>query len=155
MKTLNILGALIIAFESSHCWSDSTGTGFFVSEDGYLVTNYHVVQGSSQLLVKHLDATLPAKIVAVDQTNDLALLKTAKQGKPFTYISVNGAPTLTPGSDVFTVGFPDPTVLGLTPKTTRGSVTASAPGEFRGEFPGVSSGDSLLNLLGHEEENIV
>jgi hypothetical protein len=43
-----------------------------------------------------------------------------------THLSVNTAATPTPGSDVFTIGFPDPTILGLTPKTTRGNVTASA-----------------------------
>jgi S1-C subfamily serine protease len=127
MNTLNIFCTFAATlFLGSRCWGDSTGTGFFVSDDGYVVTNYHVVEGSSQLLVKHLDVTLPAQIVAVDRENDIALLKTPKGDKPFPYISVNIAALPSPGSDVFTVGFPDPTVLGLTPKTTTGSVTASA-----------------------------
>jgi S1-C subfamily serine protease len=70
------------------------------------VTNYHVVEGSSQVLVKHLDVTLPAQIVAVDRENDIALLKTPKGDKPFSYMSVNSAALPSPGSNVFTVGFP-------------------------------------------------
>jgi Trypsin-like peptidase domain len=127
MNTLNMLCTFAVTLLLGiRCWGDSTGTGFFVSEDGYVVTNYHVVEGSSQVLFKHLDVTLPARIVAVDRENDIALLKTPKGDKPFSYMSVNSAALPSPGSDVFTVGFPDPTVLGLTPKTTTGSVTASA-----------------------------
>jgi S1-C subfamily serine protease len=127
MKTLAIifitLATLCLAAPLN---ADSTGTGFFVSGDGYIVTVYHVVEGSSRLLVKHLDETLTATVVAVDRQNDIALLKVSKTDHPFSHLSVNTAAVPTPGSDVFTIGFPDPTILGVTPKTTRGNVTASA-----------------------------
>ena len=74
MKTLAIifitLATLCLAAPLN---ADSTGTGFFVSGDGYIVTSYHVVEGSSRLLVKHLDETLTATVVAVDRQNDIIL----------------------------------------------------------------------------------
>jgi hypothetical protein len=135
--------------------ADSTGTGFFVSGDGYIVTNYHVVEGSSRLLVKHLDETLTATVVAVDRQNDIALLKVPKTDHPFPHLSVNMAAIPTPGSDVFTIGFPDPMILGLTPKTTRGNVTASAGIKDDPRFLQISvpiqpgnSGGPLVDLAG-------
>jgi hypothetical protein len=127
MKTSTIILTILVAIcLSAPLRADSTGTGFFVSGDGYVVTNYHVVNGSPRVLVKHLDTTLTAKIVAVDRVNDIALLKVSVAGSAFPHLTVDAAAVPSPGSDVFTIGFPDPTVLGLTPKTTRGNVTASA-----------------------------
>jgi len=136
--------------------ADSTGTGFFISDDGYIVTNFHVVEGSSRLLVKHLEETLTAKIVATDQQNDIALLKVSKETDSFPFLRVDTAAVPTPGSDVFTVGFPDPTILGVTPKTTKGNVTASAGIKDDPRFLQISvpiqpgnSGGPLINSAGN------
>lgn len=104
--------------------ADSTGTGFFVSGDGYLVTNHHVIEGGREFFVRQGETTRPATLVAVDDVNDLALLKVAPEATPFPFFAVQGAVPPTPGSDVFTIGFPDPETLGVTPKTTKGSITA-------------------------------
>ncbi len=54
----------------------TNGTGFFVSADGYVVTNAHVVEGCSEpKLVCGLAAPVPALVLALDTANDLALLK--------------------------------------------------------------------------------
>ncbi len=54
----------------------SLGSGFIVGEDGYIITNDHVVTGSDEIYVKLSDNTeLPAKIVGTDPKTDLALLK--------------------------------------------------------------------------------
>jgi len=56
--------------------ASSTGTGFFVTADGYLVTNAHVVEGySDPQVVCGLAAPVPAQVLARDAANDLALLK--------------------------------------------------------------------------------
>jgi serine protease Do len=54
----------------------SQGSGFFISADGYLVTNHHVVEGSPTAEVQTEDQrTYTAKVVGTDPTSDLALLK--------------------------------------------------------------------------------
>jgi S1-C subfamily serine protease len=54
----------------------STGTGFFVTADGYIVTNQHVVAGcDAPKIVCGLAGPIPAHVVGLDATNDLALLK--------------------------------------------------------------------------------
>src|SRR5580700_2587323 len=52
------------------------GTGFFVSKNGHLLTNFHVVESCRQLMIQSGRATGAARIVALDAANDLALLAT-------------------------------------------------------------------------------
>ena len=51
------------------------GTGFVLSEDGYICTNHHVVAGVDKVTVKINDATYPAKVIGSDEKTDIALLK--------------------------------------------------------------------------------
>jgi hypothetical protein len=51
----------------------STGTGFFVSNNGYILTNYHVIDGASE--VRITSSAKPLKLIGADNLNDLALLK--------------------------------------------------------------------------------
>lgn len=55
----------------------SSGSGFFVSEDGHLLTNDHVINGCAQVSVKPTDARahLPATVIGTDKPDDLAVLK--------------------------------------------------------------------------------
>jgi S1-C subfamily serine protease len=53
------------------------GTGFFVSRNGHLLTNFHVVESCRQLTVQSRNGTAAARIVALDPANDLALLATS------------------------------------------------------------------------------
>jgi S1-C subfamily serine protease len=62
----------------------STGTGFIVREDGYVVTNYHVVEGAQQLLVRLYDEReYVAELVGTDPLTDLAVLKISIDERPF------------------------------------------------------------------------
>lgn len=58
----------------------SSGTGFFVSRDGYVITNLHVVSYCQRLTVAGAVSEREAAIVARDQDNDLALLKVSAMG---------------------------------------------------------------------------
>ncbi|MFK7791763.1 MAG: trypsin-like peptidase domain-containing protein [Devosiaceae bacterium] len=61
------------------------GSGFFISEDGYLVTNNHVVDGAGTVEVVMADGTvLPAEVLGTDSRTDLALLKV--EGDDFTFV---------------------------------------------------------------------
>src|SRR3989344_7579719 len=54
----------------------SLGSGFFISDQGYIVTNYHVIAGAKQLAVATHDRRLiEAKLIGIDTFRDLALLK--------------------------------------------------------------------------------
>lgn len=101
--------------------SASTGTGFFISEKGHVVTNHHVIDGCTTIRVSAVggqEAT--AHILAKDKTNDLAILKT-----PLVSTAV---PALRPqvrlGESVYVFGFPLTGILATSGNFTTGTVTA-------------------------------
>lgn len=98
------------------------GTGFIITEDGYLLTNEHVVDGATKIEVKTESATLPARLIGKDTDNDLALLKI--EGK-FTPVTFAGEGMARVGQTVFTVGFPIPDLQGFTPKVTKGVISST------------------------------
>ena len=53
----------------------ASGTGFFITEDGYLITNEHVAGNGAQVRLVTASGLLSAKVVKADAANDLALLK--------------------------------------------------------------------------------
>lgn len=97
------------------------GSGFFISADGYLVTNNHVIDKSSDVEVLMDDGrTLSAKVVGTDPKTDLALLK-VEEGGPFKYVELAPeAPRV--GDWVLAVGNP----FGLGGTVTAGIVSARA-----------------------------
>ena len=98
----------------------STGSGFVVSEDGFVVTNYHVVEGGSSYKVIFHDGTeYEAKLVGSDSTNDLAVLKVEAQG--LQTVKIGSSDALIVGDQVVAIGNP----LGeLTSTMTVGYVSA-------------------------------
>ena len=65
----------------------SLGSGFFISDDGYVVTNNHVIDKEQTVTVILDDGTeLTAKVIGKDDKTDLALLKVDAEGKKFTYV---------------------------------------------------------------------
>ncbi len=131
----------------------ASGTGFFVTEDGYLVTNNHVVSGFSSFSVKTKKGTFPARIIRVDETNDLALLKVFGS---FNHLPVANSAEARLGEAVFTIGFPNTDVQGLEPKLTRGDINSLAgmqddPRHFQISVPVQpgNSGGPLVNQNGN------
>ncbi len=100
----------------------SSGTGFFVNEAGYLVTNYHVIEGGTELMARTVKGdVLRARVVAIDQANDLALLKVPGR---FQALHVRPSSDLRRGTEVLTVGFPQISIQGVEPKVTQGIISA-------------------------------
>ncbi|HSG95280.1 MAG TPA: trypsin-like peptidase domain-containing protein, partial [Afifellaceae bacterium] len=65
----------------------SQGSGFFISGDGYIVTNNHVIDRGKELVVVMEDGTeLDAELIGTDRRTDLALLKV--EGEDFTYVAL-------------------------------------------------------------------
>ena len=99
----------------------STGSGFIISEDGYVVTNYHVVQDSRAIYVTtYNDEKYPAVLVGHDKTNDVAVLKVETESK-LPYAALGSSNDLAVGDQVVAIGNP----LGdLTATLTVGYVSA-------------------------------
>jgi S1-C subfamily serine protease len=99
----------------------TTGTGFFVSEDGYLVTTYHVVRERERVMVRMSSQArwLPAKVVKRDARADLVLLKVDAVSKPLTLATAESVPI---GLEAYVIGFPLPTVQGRSIKITQGLI---------------------------------
>ena len=94
------------------------GSGFFVSGDGYIVTNNHVVDHAVDVeVVLDDDRTLPAKVIGVDPKTDLALIKVEGTGHPYLHLAMS-KPRI--GEWVVAVGNP----FGLGGTVTAGIVSA-------------------------------
>ncbi len=100
---------------------ESSGTGFFITEDGYLITNEHVAGSGTQVRIVTAAGILSAKVVKVDAANDLALMKVEGRFAP---LPVASSRAVEMGSTVATVGFPNIGLQGFAPKLTKGEVAA-------------------------------
>lgn len=102
---------------------NSTGSGFFISDDGYIITNQHVVGESAAVRVLVGSMAIPAKVVKVDHANDLALLKV--EGK-FTHLPVTSSRGVRLGSTAASVGFPNVGLQGYSAKLAKGEIASLA-----------------------------
>ena len=98
----------------------SSGSGFILSEDGYIITNYHVVEGASKLTVILSDGTEhTAELIGYEDKNDIALLKINATGLPA--VKIGSSDDLIVGDQVIAIGNP----LGeLTNSLTVGYISA-------------------------------
>lgn len=100
---------------------EATGSGVIISEDGYIVTNNHVVQEASLVQVTlNNKRTYTARTVGTDPSTDLALLKIDKEGLPF--LGFGNSDDVKIGEWVLAVGNP----FNLTSTVTAGIVSAKA-----------------------------
>jgi S1-C subfamily serine protease len=100
-----------------------SGTGFFISEDGYLVTNAHVVKDASQVRLVTQHGLIAARVVKVDAANDLAILKA--EGN-FPALPVASSRDVKLGATAATVGFPNIGLQGFAPKLAKGEIASLA-----------------------------
>lgn len=99
------------------------GTAFAVNKGGNLVTNEHVVSGCQTTWIASGGEIYPARIVATDSVNDLAVISVPDLPTDTAARFRNGGPQL--GEDLMVAGFPYATMLGVNLKTTFGNVTSS------------------------------
>ncbi len=98
----------------------SSGSGFFVSSDGYIVTNNHVVAGATVITVSLYNGdTLDAEVIGVDPSSDLAVIKVSGD-EPFPYVEFAEADEVKVGDWVVALG--NPFSLGVS--ATAGIVSA-------------------------------
>ena len=137
------------------------GSGFFLNEDGFLITNFHVIEGETQIWVEvyhQKDGQLDRKtykqvrIIALNKFGDLALLKVEDKDAPrFKSVPLGSADVMSVGERVFAIGSP----LGLERTVTEG-ILSTKTREMGGLLylqttaqinPG-NSGGPLFNLSG-------
>ena len=137
------------------------GSGFFINEDGHLITNFHVIEGETKLSIEvyHLKAGQldrksykDVRIVAMNKFADLALLKVDDKDAPkFKRVLLGDADLLSQGDRVFAIGSP----LGLERTVTEGILSTTSR-QMQGDLflqttaqinPG-NSGGPLFNLRG-------
>ncbi len=105
-----------------------SGTGFFISSDGYIMTNRHVAAAGDSLIIKLSDGSQKtAEKILIDDEQDIAILKIkSDKPTPFIRIATYDAPPM--GTDVTVMGFPLGAALGDHVKITRGVVTSIESG---------------------------
>jgi serine protease Do len=137
------------------------GSGFFLNEEGFLITNFHVIENETQISVevyRQQDGQLERKtykqvgIIALNKFADLALLKVEDKDAPrFKYLALGNADAVSVGERVFAIGSP----LGLERTVTEG-ILSTKTREMGGTLylqttaqinPG-NSGGPLFNLSG-------
>ena len=104
----------------------ATGTGFLFSSQDYIVTNYHVVKGTSEVTVKFLNGeSINAEVIARDTQNDVAILKLTKSPSfQSREMKFGDSSMVRMGDEVFTIGYPHIGIMGLKPKYTKGVISA-------------------------------
>lgn len=142
----------------------SSGTGFAISTNGLIVTNYHVIEGASNILVTNsleFSKRYKAEILLTDKINDLAILRVSdvsfKELSSIPYVIRTSLSDV--GERVFALGFPLISSMGLEVKLTDGVISSKTG--FKGDVttyqisapvqPGNSGGplfDSKGNLIG-------
>jgi S1-C subfamily serine protease/antitoxin component YwqK of YwqJK toxin-antitoxin module len=151
--------------ESNNDEWKGNGSGFFIHEDGYVVTNYHVIEKAKKIEVVYNQNgkkfEMNAKIESVDKENDLAILRINDPG----FVKLSTIPyvfTVSPkdvGTEVFAMGYPISNYMGDEVKFTDGKISAQSG--FKGDSrfyqisvpiqPGNSGGplfDNKGNLIG-------
>jgi len=137
------------------------GSGFFINEEGYLITNFHVIEGETQISIEVYQSRnrqlerknyKQVRIIAMNKFADLALLKVEDADAPkFSWVFLGSADALSVGDRVFAIGSP----LGLERTVTEG-ILSTKTRELGGELylqtttqinPG-NSGGPLFNLRG-------
>jgi TPR repeat protein len=102
---------------------ESSGTGFFITDDGYFITNQHVAGFGATVRLVTASGLIAAKVVKVDKSNDLSLLKA---NGVFSALPVITSSPVRLGAAAFTVGFPNVELQGFSPKLAKGEIAGLA-----------------------------
>jgi serine protease Do len=156
-ELVNMIGEAVVQVRTP----GGLGSGFFINEDGFLLTNFHVIEGETQISVEvylqrggqlEVKSYKQVRIVALNKFQDVALLKIEDKDAPkFKYVRLGNADALSVGERVFAIGSP----LGLERTVTEG-ILSTKTRELGGTLylqtttqinPG-NSGGPLFNLSG-------
>ena len=119
-STVGITTSVTTNFFGQQTQQAASGSGFILTADGYIVTNYHVVEGAESIKVTTYDnKSYDAKLIGYDENNDVAVLKV--DAKDLTPVVIGNSDNMNVGDSVVAIGNP----LGeLTFSLTTGAVSA-------------------------------
>nr|WP_041686033.1 Do family serine endopeptidase [Erythrobacter litoralis] len=126
--------------------AQSLGSGFFISADGYVVTNNHVVAPNGRGTVEEITVTLPdgreyaAELVGADAASDLAVLKVSRS-EPFPFVRFGDSSQARAGDWVIAIGNP----FGLGGTVTSGIVSAQLRNTGGGAYDRYIQTDASIN----------
>jgi len=118
--------------------SSAVGSGVIIRSDGYILTNNHVIENASKIVVSLGTTDLTATVVGADPASDLAVIKIDKTGLPAAVIGESGS--LQVGEGVIAVGSP----FGLDKTVTSGIVSALHRTNLASGQSGVTSYTNLI-----------
>jgi S1-C subfamily serine protease len=129
-----------------------TGTGFFITDDGYFLTAFHLINGATNVLAKLGGQVMPALLVRKDPAADLALLKVEANSSG---LRIGASKQARLGEHIYSMGFPTTELLGEEPKFTEGSISSLAGfqddwSQFQISLPAYlgDSGSAVVNARG-------
>ncbi len=119
-STVGITTAITTNIWGYQTTAAASGSGFIITDDGYVLTNYHVVEGAESITVTTYGGdSYEAELVGCDESNDIAVLKVDAEG--LTPVTIGDSGALRVGDEVIAIGNP----LGeLTFSLTGGRVSA-------------------------------
>lgn len=117
---VQIFSVSIDPFSAIHRVQHSVGTGFVIDDDGHVVTNAHLVHGTSVVMIS-LDGEnlLAAEIVGIDPISDLAVIKLTHPADQLQKAPVGESDELSIGEEVLAIGYP----FGIGKTATRGIIS--------------------------------
>lgn len=120
--------------------SEALGSGFVISEDGYIVTNNHVIEGADEIMIEFFGGEkLPAKLIGTDPKTDIALLK-VEATKPLPFVAFGNSDLARVGDWVVAMGNP----LGQGFSVSAGIVSARNR-ELSGTYDDYLQTDAAIN----------
>jgi serine protease Do len=120
VSVVQITGVTIDPYRINERFSTSMGSGFIFSQEGYILTNSHVVFGRGTIIVTLDDGqAIPATLVGVDPILDIAVLRISEVPNDLPVSKLGDSDTLRVGEEVFAIGNP----LGLEQTLTHGLVS--------------------------------
>ena len=131
----------------------ASGSGFFVSQTGHIITNFHVIDSCDTVKVSFKGDNINAKVLAIDKMNDLAILKSAINPDQIFSVAKEDADLL---ENIIIAGYPLGKSVSSSIKTSKGSITSlSGFGDNFSEFQTDAalnqgnSGGPILNQKGN------
>jgi len=120
--------------------TQSLGSGFIISQDGYILTNNHVVENASEItVILHNEKTYSAKVIGTDSKTDLALIKIDAKGLPT--VRLGNSDKLQVGEWVMAIGNP----VGRAETVTAGIVSAKGRVIGSGPYDDFIQTDASIN----------
>ncbi|MDC0431675.1 trypsin-like peptidase domain-containing protein [Paracoccaceae bacterium] len=109
--------------QNNDTYKVASGTGFYVSNEGHIITNHHVIEGCEDIKVHYKGSILETKKISEDRRNDLALLKTSATPKHSFALSTESS---FPLQEIIVAGYPFGEKVSSTLKFTQGIVSSIA-----------------------------